>query len=329
MGGFWGGDEREEPAVLIAIEEHFFEPGWNEVYDPDWHAPRARKGLIARMEDLGADRIAEMDAAGIDMQVISHGPPGAQGVRPGAGADWTRRSNDVLAAAVAAHPDRLAGLASVPTDDPEAGADELARAVEVLGMKGAVLHTLSAGPTLDDPRFLPIFARAAELGVPIYLHPADPGPRMMQGHYAGYSATHPTFVRASWGFMVEAGTQAMRLVLSGLFDRCPNLQIILGHFGETIPFQLARIDESLSRDTPMKNFREVFSRHFHVTTSGFFSDPALACVMAEIGVERILFAVDWPFAGNAAGADWFRAAPLSDPDRELIAAGNARRLLRL
>lgn len=315
--------------MIIAIEEHFFEPGWNAVHDPDWHAPRPRTGLIARMEDLGDARIAEMDAAGIDMQVISHGPPGAQGVRPGAGVEWARRCNDILAAAVAARPDRLAGFASVPNDDPQAGADELARAVEVLGMKGAVLHTLAAGPTLDDPRHLPIFARAAALGVPIYLHPADPGPQMMQGHYAGFSATHPMFVRAGWGFMVEAGTQAMRLVLSGLFDRCPELQIILGHLGETIPYQLSRIDESLARDTPMKEFRAVFTRHFHITTSGFFSDPALACAIAEMGVDRVLFAVDWPYAGNATGADWLRAAPLSDMDRQRIASENARRLLRI
>ncbi len=281
------------------------------------------------MEDLGEARIAEMDAAGIDMQVISHGPPGAQGVRSGAGADWTRRCNDILCAAVALRPDRLAGLASVATDDPQAGAEELARAVEVLGLKGAVLHTLAAGPSLDDPRHLPIFARAAELGVPIYLHPADPGPQMMKGHYAGFARTHPMFVRAGWGFMVEAGTQAMRLVLSGLFDRCPDLQMILGHFGETIPFQLARIDEALARDTPMKDFREVFTRHFHVTTSGFFSDTALACVIAEIGVERVMFAVDWPYAPNVAGADWLRAAPISAAERQMIGADNARRLLRL
>lgn len=315
--------------MIIALEEHFFDVSWNEVFDPALHSARPMSGLIAAMADLGERRLAEMDEAGIDLQVISHGPPGAQGVRAGASVPWCRASNDGLSAVVASTPDRFAALASVPTDDPDAGADELQRAVEEGGHRGAILHTLGSGPSLDEARYRPIFRRAAALGVPIYLHPADPGPQMMEGHYRLYSRTHPMFVRAGWGFMVEAGTQAMRLVLSGLFEECPELQIILGHLGETIPYQLERIDEALSRDTPMKNFREVFTGHFHVTTSGFFSDHALTCAIAAMGAERVMFSVDWPFASNTAGTDWLRKAPLSEPEREMIASGNAARLLRL
>ena len=315
--------------MIITLEEHFFDPSWNEVYDPAQYGPRPMAGLNARMVDLTAQRIADMDAAGIDLQVVSHAPPGAQGLRPGAGVAWCRESNDLLAAAIATRPDRLAGFASVPTDDPAAGADELARAVEVLGLKGAMLHTFGAGPTLDDPRYLPVFRRAEALGVPIYLHPSDPGPQMMQGHYRGYAETHPMFVRAGWGFMVEAGTQAMRLVLSGLFEQCPGLQMILGHLGETIPYQLSRIDEALARDTPMKNFREVFTGHFHVTTSGFFSDAALRCAIAEMGAERVMFSVDWPYASDRAGTAWLAKAPLTEGERAAISSENARRLLKL
>lgn len=315
--------------MIITLEEHFFDPSWNNHFDSNWYAARSTGGLNELMADLAEIRIAEMDTANIEVQVISHAPPGAQGVQPNDGVRWCRQSNKYLAAAIRLHPDRLAGLASVPTDDPVAGADELARAVEVYGMKGAILHTLSAGPTLDDARYLPIYRRAEALGVPIYLHPADPGRHMMEGPYSGFSATHPMFVRAGWGFMFEAGTQAMRLVLSGLFDTCPDLQFILGHLGETIPYQMARIDESLSRDTPMKNFREVFTGHFHVTTSGFFSDPALRCAIAEMGSDRVLFSVDWPFASNTAGTDWLVAAPLTEEERTAISSGNAQRLLRL
>ncbi len=270
-----------------------------------------------------------MDEAGIDLQVISHGPPGAQGLRADDAVAWTAAANDRLHAAIEAHPSRFAGFASLPTDHPDAAADELQRCVDELGFKGALLHSLSEGPLLDHARYRPIFARAARLGVPLYIHPADPHPAVVKAYYADYAKSHPMFLRAAWGFTFEAGTQAMRLVLSGLFDECPGLQLILGHLGETIPYTLARIDEALSRDTPMKNFREVFASHFHVTTSGFFSDPALQCCIQEIGIDRVMFSVDWPFASNVRGVEWLKRTPLGEADRDKLAATNAKRLLKL
>jgi 2,3-dihydroxybenzoate decarboxylase len=315
--------------MIIALEEHYFDPDWNNVFDPVHHAARPRNAFMQRMEDLGAARIKEMDEAGIDLQVISHGPPGAQGLRPDAATAWTAAANDRLHAAIKAHPTRFAGFASLPTDHPEAAADELARAVEVLGFKGGILHSLTDGPFLDDKRYWPIFARAAQLDVPLYIHPADPHPAVIKAYYGDYAKTHPMFIRAAWGFTFEAGTQAMRLVLSGLFDAVPGLKLILGHLGETIPYTLARIDEALSRDTPMKNFREVFSSHFYVTTSGFFSDPALECCIRELGLDHIMFSVDWPFASNVKGVEWLRKLDIPETDREKLASGNARRLLKL
>jgi 2,3-dihydroxybenzoate decarboxylase len=270
-----------------------------------------------------------MDEAGIDLQIISHGPPGAQGIRDDVAVAWTAAANDRLYAAIAHHPARLAGFASLPTADPKAAADELERAVTKLGFKGAMLHSLTEGPLLDDKRYWPIFERAAALDVPLYIHPADPHPAVIKAYYGDYANTHPMFIRAAWGFTFEAGTQAMRLVLSGLFDAYPGLKLILGHLGETIPYTLARIDEALARDTPMKNFREMFSSHFYVTTSGFFSDPALHCCIQEIGIDRIMFSIDWPFASNAAGVQWIQRSPLNDADKAKICSGNARRLLRL
>src|SRR3546814_117714 len=145
----------------------------------------------------------------------------------------------------------------------------------------------------------------------------------MSAYYRGYAETHPMFVRAGWGFMVEAGTQAMRLVLSGVFDAYPSLKIILGHLGETIPYQIARIDEALSRDTPMKTFRKTFTEHFYVTTSGFFSTPALRCCIEETALDRVLFSVAWPYPSNIAGTTWLRHPPLAADDPPRTPPGTA------
>jgi 2,3-dihydroxybenzoate decarboxylase len=315
--------------MIIALEEHYFDPDWNNALDTAHHAARTASPLVTRMEDLGAQRIREMDEAGIDLQVLSHAPPGSQGVREDVAVAWTKAANDRLHAAVQAHPTRFAGFASLPTAHPLAAADELERAVTKLGFKGAMLHSLTEGPFLDDKRYWPIFERAAALDVPLYIHPADPNPAVIKAYYGDYAKTHPMFIRAAWGFTFEAGTQAMRLVLSGLFEAHPGVKIILGHLGETIPYTLARIDEALSRDTPMKNFREVFSSHFYVTTSGFFSDPALQCCITEIGIDRIMFSIDWPYASNTAGVNWMKKSWLGEADRAKILSGNAKRLLRI
>jgi predicted TIM-barrel fold metal-dependent hydrolase len=315
--------------MIIALEEHYFDPDWNHALDTAHHSVRPPSPLLKRMEDLGAERIREMDEAGIDLQVLSHGPPGSQGVREDVAVAWTKAANDRLYAAIQNHPTRFAGFASLPTAHPVAAADELERAVDKLGFKGGMLHSLGEGPFLDDRRYWPIFERAAALDVPLYIHPADPNPAVIKAYYGDYARTHPTFIRAAWGFTFETGTQAMRLVLSGLFEAHPSVKIILGHLGETIPYTLARIDEALSRDTPMQNFREVFSSHFYVTTSGFFSDPALQCCITEIGIDRIMFSIDWPFASNKAGVDWMKKSWLNDADKAQIFSGNAKRLLRI
>lgn len=313
---------------VIAVEEHYWDAEMTALFTG---SEAARPGPLAdKLADLGARRIAEMDAAGIDVQVLSHGAPSAQKMGADIAVTLTRRVNDRLHAAIHAHPGRFAGFAALPTADPVAAAAELERCVEKLGFKGAMLHGMAHGVFLDDKRFWPIYERAALLGVPIYLHPSLPHPAVTSAYYDDYAADFPTVVRPAWGFTVETATTALRLILSGAFDAYPGLQVVLGHLGETLPFLLWRIESSLARPGQKRiAFREIFSHNISVTTSGFFSTPALMCCVMELGVDRILFAVDWPFVDNRPAVDWMAGVPLCEADKQKILGGNAKRLLRM
>lgn len=313
---------------VIAIEEHY----WDAELMANFSKPETQRSgdMLENLHDLGAHRIAAMDAAGIDMQVLSHGAPSGQGLSADIAVQTVRAANDRLHRAIALHPARFAGFAALPTANPEAAADELDRCVSELGMCGAMVHGLTNGVFLDDRRFWPILARAERLGVPIYLHPAAPHPQVMDAYYKDYVQDFPLVMRAAWGFTVEAATQAIRLVLSGVFEKHPGLQFILGHMGETLPFLLWRIDQALSRPgQESMSFRSLFSEHFHITTSGHFSTPALMCVMTEMGIDRLMFAVDWPFVANEPAMHWIENLQISQADKTKLLASNARRLLRL
>jgi predicted TIM-barrel fold metal-dependent hydrolase len=316
------------PHRIIAIEEHFLDAELVAHFGAA--AVEQSQAIRDRLFDFLDLRLREMDAAGIDVQVVSHQSPGAQRLGEDVAVAACRKVNDRLAEAIRSTPGRFAGFAMLPTAIPEAAADELERAVEDLGLKGAMIHGPSGGRFLDEPFFWPVFARAERLNVPVYLHPALPHRGVTDVYYATYAKSHPSFLRAAWGFGVETATQAIRLVLSGLFEAHPDLKVVLGHLGEGIPFQLARIDEALSRpgNAPV-SFAETFRRNFYVTTSGFFSDPALRCCIEELGVDRILFAVDWPFVRNDAGVNWLSAFDLDPASKESIFGGNARALLRI
>jgi 2,3-dihydroxybenzoate decarboxylase len=270
-----------------------------------------------------------MDEAGIDMQILSHGAPSAQKLSGPDAADLTRRVNDRLHAVVSANPKRFAAFAALPTSDPKASADELERTTK-LGFKGAMIHGLANGVFLDDKRFWPIFERAQSLDVPIYLHPSVPLPAVMDAYYKDYAKDFPMVVRAAWGYTVETATQAIRLVLGGVFDAYPKLKIVLGHLGETLPFLVWRVDHALARPgAKTLSFREAFCEHFYITTSGNFSNPALLCCVMEMGIDRILFAVDWPFVANKPAVQWIDTMPLCDEDKIKVLSGNATRLFRL
>jgi len=252
-------------------------------YDPE--VKRHARGLdaiaapatVQRLDDLGELRLREMDEAGLDLQVLSHTMPGLQKLDVETAVPLARRANDRLNEAVRAHPERFAAFAALPTADPRAADDELERTVTRLGFKGAMVNGLTNGLFLDDKRFWPIFERAQALDVPLYMHPAIPHPAVIEAYYKDYVEKHPGILRAGWGFTVETATQGIRLVLSGLFDAYPRLKIIIGHLGEGLPFYVWRISHRLRGSDGGKSFRDTFCEHFYVTTSGFFSDPALLC----------------------------------------------------
>lgn len=313
---------------VIALEEHYFDP---EVKQHITGRDRSGGRVEARLDDVGQGRIAEMDAAGIDMQILSHGAPSVQRIEDAALAvSLATGANDRLAETVRSHPDRFAAFAMLPTADPEAAADELERAVTRLGFKGAMVHGLAGSLFLDDKRFWPIFERAQALDVPLYLHPAIPHPAVIDAYYKDYVDKYPNLLRAAWGFTVETATQGIRMVLSDVFNTYPRLKIILGHLGEGLPFLLWRINMALVRDGAGPSwFRDTFCEHFWITTSGFFSDPALLCCVQEMGVDRILFSVDYPFVENQPGTDWVHRIPLCAEDKAKILSGNVKRLLKM
>jgi 2,3-dihydroxybenzoate decarboxylase len=313
--------------LVVALEEHYWDADLVALF-PGREGKRV-SDVERRLLDMGELRLREMDEAGIDIQVLSHGAPGTQKLPAEAAVRMARQTNDRLAQFIAGNPTRFAGLGLLPTPDPAAAADELERIVGKLGLKGAMVHGLTNGKFLDEKQFWPIFERAQALDVPIYLHPSFPHPAVIDAYYKDYAAAYPEILGPALGFTVEAATQAVRLILSGVFESYPKLKIILGHLGEGIPFLLWRIDQSLSRTNSASSFKETFRRNFYLTTSGNFSDTALSASIAEMGIDRIMFSVDWPFISNKMASDWLNASALSPSDKSKVFGQNAKALLKL
>lgn len=317
---------------VIAIEEHFM--------TPEGFALTERLGRIGapiqmwaqQLGDIGDGRLAQMDAAGIDVQVLSTPAVGVEELDPADSVKMSKNINDVLAKAVADHPDRFAGFAVVPTLDAAAAADELERTVTELGFKGALINGHTRGRFLEEQAFWPIFERAEALDVPIYLHPTPPPPQVREAYYSGLPGMAGNVLAlAAWGWHCETGLHALRLVVGGVFDRFPNLQVIIGHMGENIPFSLARADQVLAPFTEhlQRRVADYFHQNFYITTSGYFTFPPLLCALMVLGADRIIFSVDYPFSDNVEGRAFLDAAPINPADREKIAHGNVERLLRM
>ena len=319
----------------ITLEEHISTPEFLEATSKVWQVDPVVdfwKANRTKLLDVGKVRIAEMDAAGIDMQVLSLSGIGMDKLDPATATALARDTNDKLAVAVEAHPDRFAAFATVALQDPEKAALEFERCVRQLGFKGALVNGMSDGLFLDHRRFTPLFETAQALDVPIYLHPAPPPEAVKEAYYCGLPGNLGfTLSTAGWGWHVETGMHCLRLIVSGLFDRFPKLNIIIGHMGEALPFYIARADAVLAESAKrlQRRISEYFQEHFYITTSGCFTLPPFLCALQVAGADRILFSVDYPFSPNAQGRAFLEALPVSPEEMAKIAHGNAERLLKL
>lgn len=285
--------------------------------------------FMPKLVDIGPNRIATMDADGVDMQVLSLTAPGVQKFDADKGLALARLANDRLADAIKAYPTRYAGLASVPVQAPAAAVKELDRAVTKLGLKGLIINSHTNGEYLDNPKYWPILEAAAALDVPLYIHPREPSPSIEE------TIMIPGFT-VGWGYAVETGTHALRLIVAGVFDRYPKLRIILGHLGETIPFLLARMDgrygfevRAVGAKPLAKLPSEYFLDHFVVTTSGMNFPAPVRAAIDILGTDRVLFAADYPLEDEAACVNDFDAIPLSDEERLKLYELNSRRVFGL
>src|ERR1700728_2775039 len=313
----------------IALEEHYATAAF--LRGPGgWLASRV--GIIEPISDLGDGRISAMDDAGVDLAVLSLAAPGVEQLDGAEAVGLARECNDELAEAVARYPGRLAGFATLPVSAPDAAADELERAVRTLGFPGAVINGHSQGRYLDDPYFEPILDRAAALNVPIYLHPTVPPAGVIESSYAGFSA-EVTFALATvgWGWHINTATHVLRLILGGVFDRYPELQIIIGHMGESTSFMLPRFDHTLKPE--LTGLRQPVSSYlrenFHYTFANFNDVATYSNLVAQVGVGRVCFSADYPFGSMTAARTFFDNLPLSQDDRASISHRNAENLLGL
>jgi gamma-resorcylate decarboxylase len=319
----------------IALEEHFAIEAT--LSDSQVFGAHVWNELGPRLTDFQDKRIRLMDASGVELMILSLNAPAVQAIPDVKRAiDVARAANDVLAAEIARRPDRFAGFAALPMQDPQAAARELTRCVKELGFVGALVNGFSqAGDAntalyYDLPQYRGFWKTVDDLGVPFYLHPRNPLP----GAIPGYEG-HKWLLGPNWAFHAETAVHALRLIGSGLFDEHPHLQIILGHLGEGIPAYLWRIDhrndwmKAPHRYAAKKRVADYFHDNFVLTTSGNFSTSALNQAIAEIGVERVLWSADYPFEDISDAADWIDAAPMSQKDRQKIGRGNAQQLFKL
>jgi predicted TIM-barrel fold metal-dependent hydrolase len=288
--------------------------------------------FVEKLQDVGDTRIAEMDAAGIDMQVLSLSTPGVEQADVAEQVAIAREANDFLADVVKKNPGRFAGLACLPIAAPEQAADELDRRVRQQGFKGTLINGHTRGRYLDDEFFWPILQRAEALDVPLYLHPTMPAKAVADALYGGFSPpVSAMLASAGWGWHMETAVHLIRMILGGVFDRYPRLQVVIGHLGEGIPFMLPRLDQRLPMEiTKLARPLPAYLReNVHYTFSEFNFPAAFLDLLLEVGVERIMFSADHPYGSMAEARAFLDHLPVSTSDRESIAHGNAERLFGL
>ena len=320
----------------ITLEEHFATPEFLEGPGRDlkeralqFGGPAAK--LLEQLCDVGEKRMAEMDAAGIGMQVLSLTSSGTEQLDVSEATIIARDANDFLADAAKQNPTRFAGLATLPTALPEKAAEELERMVRNHSFKGAVINGHHRGRYLDDRFFWPILERAESLNVPIYLHPTLPPESVIEASYGGFSSevTH-MLAGPGWGWHIETAVHLIRMILGGVFDQYPKLQIVIGHLGETLPFMMQRLDvmpmAMTKLDRPISSY---LRENVHYTVSGFNFMATFFDLLLQVGVERIMFSADYPYASMKQARAFLEQIPVSAADKERIAHTNAERLFGL
>lgn len=327
----------QQKMKIIALEEHFVTSAMREAWrqlPPSVQDIGSRGSekpeLKSRLEDFAELRIKEMDAGGVDVQVLSPTAPGVQNLEPPQAVKIARQTNDFAAEIIKKQPDRFEAFATLPTPDPREAAKELERAINELKFSGAVLYGRTGTRYLDHADFLPIFETAARLRAPIYIHPQTPLPAVREIYYSGFSKeVSDSFASSGWGWHLETGIQAVRLILSGVFDRFPDLQIILGHWGEGMTFYLDRIDELSKFAKNLKKPVADYAReNFYITPSGIFSPNYLKWALDVMGRERIMFSTDYPYkiAPGRGARDYIEKSGLDSETQNPIAGGNWQRL---
>ena len=320
----------------ITLEEHYASPAFLEgpgkglkEHAKDFTGPRAN--LLEQLCDVGDRRIKDMDEAGIDIQVLSLTAPGVEQLGEEEAVVVAKASNDFIAEAIKNNPARFAGFATIPTGVPNRAVLELERAIKGLGFKGVMINGHVGGRYLDDKFFWPIFEKAEELNVPIYIHPTAPPQAVLDTYYKGFSpGVSYMFANAGWGWHIETALHVLRLILGGVFDKYPKLQIVIGHLGESLPFMINRVDNMSPELTKLNHPVSYYLRNnVHYTFSGFNFAPTFADLLAQVGVDRIMFSADYPYASMSEARAFLDTLPVSQAEKEQIAHGNAEKLFKL
>ena len=316
----------------ITLEEHFVTQDFLKAtgaYGAD--APEGIRAMRDKLLDLGAGRIAAMDESQIDLQVLSLAAIGRDKLAAGDQVSVMRSVHDELAAAVKAHPNRFAGFATPSLEKPDEALKEIERCITQLGFKGVLLDGTTEGKFLDAPEFFPVLEAIAAMDLPLYLHPAPPPQQVADLYYSGLPGEVGHLLSiAGWGWHAEMGLHCLRLIVSGVLDRLPNLRIIVGHMGEGVPYAMARSSNVLSRAAHLqRSVADTFKQQFHVTTSGYFTVPPFQCAREVLGLDRLMYSVDYPFSPNTHGAEYLQQLPLNDGEMAAFRGERAAALLKL
>ena len=289
--------------------------------------PAGNTGFTPRLADLGADRLAAMDAAGIDMQLLMLTAPGVQVFDAETGTAIAADSNDQLAEACHNHPDRYAGLAAVAPQDPRRAAAEIERAVQTLGLKGVIINSHTKGEYLSDQKFWEILEAAQANNAPIYIHPREPSPAMVRPF------VEHDMHRGDLGFGVEVAFHTQAMIYAGVFDRFPDLKLVIGHGGEGIPYNLYRIDRTHPVRRPDQRSKELPSfymkRNIYITNSGVAWAPMVQFAQQVLGADRVLYAMDYPYQYDVEEVHAMDALPISYEDKKKFFQTNAERVFDL